>query len=92
MVQKSSAPWRPRPKGHVNAGAILSRKATSLGKSAGTVQRKLASFRAAAKLANRPPATEPLPPHLTPPSNQPPAGAPLKTSLPPKLPTTPGAD
>jgi hypothetical protein len=65
------------------------------------LQRKLASFRAAAKLASpKGPDLEPmnLPPSLDPPSSLPPAGikplgikpaTPLETSMPPKLPTTP---
>ena len=90
MAQKLSPPWRPRPQGHINAGAILSRKASMSGKSGATVQRKLASFRAAAKIAKlttvnsmTPQAPSPTP-QVTP-VIQPLASAPR----PPKLPTTP---
>lgn len=94
MAPKSKTYWRPDAKGHLNAAASLSKNAPHLTKSAPVVQRKLASLRAAAKLANKskPPAQEQ--PNLA----QPPAGTkplgtkpatPLQTGQPPRMPTTP---
>lgn len=108
MVQKSKQYWNPAAKGHLAAAGLLSKAAPALvGKNGPVVQRKLASLRAAAKLAHASsPASAPKaqamkqPPQLAPPSMVPPAGVkplaikaatPLNTSLPPKLPTTPGA-
>ena len=53
MATKSRTYWNPTAKGHLAAGATLSRRAPNLTKSAPVIQKKLASFRAAAKLANR---------------------------------------
>src|SRR5882724_1607098 len=105
MAQKPKQYWNPAAKGHLAAAGLLSKAAPALvGKSGPVVQRKLASLRAAAKLAHasQTPAPKPQtmkqPPQLAPPSMVPPAGTkplatkpatPLNTSLPPKLPSTP---
>lgn len=98
MAKKQKSYWTPDAKGHLAAAHTLSKAAPHLAKSAPVVQRKLASFRAAAKLAKaaktkvpKPAAAQPMtqPPHLAPPSNLPPTAKKLSTALPPSLPTTP---
>ena len=99
MAKKSVTYWNPSAKGHLGAAHMLSKAAPHLSKSAPVVQRKLASFRAAAKAASR--ASSSVPPIKKPPPfqpsklQQPPAGdkplgtkpaTPLKTGLPPKMP------
>jgi hypothetical protein len=93
MALKSKKYWKPTAKGHLNAARSLSKNAPSLKKSGLAIKRKLASFRAAAKLAKIPD-LEPvkMPPHLQPPSSLPPPMTKLDVSQPPKLPTTPGGD
>jgi hypothetical protein len=58
MAPKSKSYWNPSAKGHLHAAGTLSKSAPNLTKSGPVVQRKLASFRVAAKLA----APKPIPP------------------------------
>jgi hypothetical protein len=101
MAPKSTTYWNPDKQGHLYAMGTLNKNAPNLTKSGPVVQRKLASFRAAAKLSAKVPKVAPIkavkPPPM-PSMAQPPAGVkplgikpatPLKTSLPPKVPTTP---
>lgn len=94
-MKKAKTYWNPAAKGHIAAAATLSKKAPHLSKSAPVVQRKLASFRAAAKAAKAKVAPIPKPdvPTPTPPAGVKPLGTkpatPLKTGLPPKVPTSP---
>lgn len=95
MAPKSKTYFSPDAKGHLAAAHLLSKAAPHLAKSAPVVQRKMASFRAAAKLAKAK-ASSPAkaqamtqPPQLAPPSDQPPTAKKVPTGLPPKVPTTP---
>lgn len=92
MAKKSHGYWSPDAKGHLAAAHTLTKAAPHLTRSAPVMQRKVASFRAAAKLAHQAKALK-KPPQQT--LAQPPAGTkplgtkpatPLKTSLPPKMP------
>ena len=99
MAHKPKTFWSPDAKGHLAAASLLSHKAPHLTKSAPIIQKKLGSFRAAAKLAakaepipKQPAVPSNLPKALSPPSQQPPAqgaflqtkpATPLKNSLPP---------
>src|SRR5579859_7199738 len=56
MVRKSHHYWSPDAKGHLSAASLLSKTAPNLTKSPPLVVRKVASFRAAAKLAHQNPA------------------------------------
>src|SRR5258708_39076168 len=102
MARKSSHYWSPEAKGHLAAASLLNRAAPHLSKSPPVVAKKLASFRAAAKLAHahQQESTKPPPKiktvnSMTPEASSPtpnakPVVAPMKKApTPPKVPTTP---
>ena len=75
MAKKSKTYWAPDAKGHLAAAHLLSKNAPHLSKSAPVVQRKVASFRAAAKAQSK---VAPIPKLV---ASQ--AGAPSKLTQPP---------
>lgn len=96
MAPKSKTFWKPPAQAHLSAASMLRSQSINQMKSAAVTQRKMASFRAAAKLA----AAKPIKPLKTSNSMTPQAPSPTpavkpvvspmsKVPTPPKLPTSP---